>query len=169
MPISGFQAIQFKIAEMYQKVETARLLTLKAAWEADQGMDPSLNASIAKLYGTEVALEVVNEALQIFGGYGYTKMFPIEKLLRDVRLLRIYEGTSEVQRVIIAGYVMSQYQSIMPALEDLPLHREIDPLAEASAQTAWRCRICGHVHYGDEAPDECPYCFFPQSAFKKVS
>ncbi len=169
MPVSGFQAIQFKIAEMYQKVETARLLTLKAAWEADQTGDPTLNASIAKMVGTEVALEVVNEALQIFGGYGYTKMYPVEKLLRDVRLLRIYEGTSEVQRVIIAGYVMSQYQPVMPALEDLPLHRDNDPLAADASGPAWRCRICGHVHYGDEAPDECPYCFFPQSAFKKVS
>jgi len=167
-PLSGFQAIQFKIAEMYQKVETARLLTLKAAWEADQGVDPTLNASIAKLYGTEAALEVVNEALQILGGYGYTRMYPVEKLLRDVRLLRIYEGTSEVQRVIIAGFVMSQYQPVMPPLEDLPLHREVDPLADGGTGTAWRCRICGHVHYGDEAPDECPYCFFPQSAFKKV-
>jgi acyl-CoA dehydrogenase len=168
MPLSGFQAIQFKIAEMYQKVETARLLTLKAAWEADQGVDPTLNASIAKHYGTEAALEVVNEALQILGGYGYTRMFPVEKLLRDVRLLRIYEGTSEVQRVIIAGFVMSQYQPVMPPLEDLPLHREADPLADGGKGTAWRCRICGHVHYGEEAPEECPYCFFPQSAFKKV-
>ena len=75
MPISAFQAIQFKIAEMYQKIETARLLTLKAAWEADQGIDPTLNASISKFYATEVALEVVSEALQIFAGYGYTKMY----------------------------------------------------------------------------------------------
>ena len=168
MPIAGFQAIQFKIAEMYQKVETARLLTMKAAWEADQGMDPTLNASVAKLYATEVALEVVNEALQILGGYGYTKMYPVEKLLRDVRLLRIYEGTSEVQRVIVAGTVMSQYQPVMPALEDLPLHREADPLGADATEPAWRCRICGYVHYGDDAPDECPYCFFPRSAFKKA-
>ena len=167
-PIANFQAVQFKIAEMYQKVETARLLTLKAAWEADQGMDPTLSASIAKFYGTEVALEVVNEALQIFGGYGYTKMYPVEKLLRDVRLLRIYEGTSEVQRVIVSGHLMSSYQPVMPALEDLPLHRGVDPLRDEAMGTAWRCRICGYVHYGDDAPDECPYCFFPQSAFKKV-
>ncbi|BBO71953.1 acyl-CoA dehydrogenase [Desulfosarcina alkanivorans] len=168
MPVSAFQAIQFKIADMYQKVETARLMTLKAAWEADQGQDPTLNASLAKFYGTEVALEVVNEALQIFGGYGYTKMFPVEKLLRDVRLLRIYEGTSEVQRVIVSGYVMSEYQPVMPALEDLPLHRDADPHADPQTGPVWRCRMCGYVHYGDEAPDECPYCFFPQSAFKKV-
>lgn len=167
-PVANFEAIQFKIAEMYQKVETARLLTLKAAWEADQNMDPTLNASIAKFYGTEVALEVVNEALQILGGYGYTKMYPVEKLLRDVRLLRIYEGTSEVQRVIISGYVLSQYKPVMPPMEDLPLHREIDPLSAEPTSPAWRCRICGYVHYGDEAPDECPYCFFPHSAFKRT-
>lgn len=87
---------------MLQKVETSRLLTYKAAWECDQKMDGRISASISKLYATETAFEVVNEALQIFGGYGYTKIFPIERLLRDVRLLQIYEGTSEVQRVILA-------------------------------------------------------------------
>lgn len=169
--IKDYQAIQFKLADMYQKVETARLLTWKSAWESDQGKDATISASIAKIYATETALEVANEALQIFGGYGYTKMFPIEKLLRDVRLLRIYEGTSEVQRIILSGHLLSNYQSSMPALEDLPLHREYDPLDKKAAQAGqkiWRCRICGHVHYGDEAPDECPYCFFPKSAFKEV-
>ena len=100
--IANFQAIQFKIAEMYQKVETSRLLTWKSAWEADQGIDPTINASITKFYATEAAQEVVNEALQIFAGYGYTKFFPIEKLLRDMRLFRIYEGTSEIQRIVIS-------------------------------------------------------------------
>jgi acyl-CoA dehydrogenase len=170
--VADFQAIQHKIAEMYQKVETSRLLVWKAAWEADQGSDPTITASIAKFYSSEAALEVANEALQIFGGYGYTKMFPIEKLLRDTRLFRIYEGTSEVQRYIVSGYAMHAYQPVMPPLEDLPLHRDTDPADvkphNKKGQTAWRCRICGHVHYGDEAPEECPYCFFPQSAFKKV-
>jgi acyl-CoA dehydrogenase len=168
--IANFQAIQHKIAEMYQKVETSRLLVWKAAWEADNRMDPTISASIAKFYATEAALEVANEALQIFGGYGYTKMFPIEKLLRDARLYRIYEGTSEVQRYIVSGYAMNVYQPVMPPLEDLPIHRERDPaeLEGKEDATAWRCRICGYVHYGDEPPDECPYCFFPQSAFKKV-
>jgi acyl-CoA dehydrogenase len=154
---------------MYQKVETARLLTWKAAWETDQGMDSNLSASIAKMYGTEAALEVVNEAMQIFAGYGYTKMFPIEKILRDVRLLRIYEGTSEVQRVILASHLLGEYQPILPRLEDLPLHRERNPLDENAphaGKPVWRCRMCGHVHYGDEAPEECPYCFFPKAAFK---
>ena len=168
--IANFQAIQHKIAEMYQKVETSRLLVWKAAWEADNRMDPTISASIAKFYATEAALEVANEALQIFGGYGYTKMFPIEKLLRDARLYRIYEGTSEVQRYIVSGYAMNVYQPVMPPLEDLPIHREMEPADAEDKEGAavWRCRICGHVHYGDQPPDECPYCFFPKSAFKKV-
>ena len=168
--IANFQAIQHKIAEMYQKVETSRLLVWKAAWEADNRMDPTISASIAKFYATEAALEVANEALQIFGGYGYTKMFPIEKLLRDARLYRIYEGTSEVQRYIVSGYAMNVYQPVMPPLEDLPIHREMEPADAEDKEGAavWRCRICGHVHYGDQPPDDCPYCFFPKSAFKKV-
>ena len=171
MVINNYQGIQFKLAEMFQKVETARLLTWKAAWESDRGRDATLPASIAKLYATEMALEVANEALQIFGGYGYTKMYPVEKILRDVRLLRIYEGTSEVQRVILAGYLLNSYEAGLPSLEDLPLHRDFDPLDPKDprqGQKIWRCRICGHVHYGDEAPDECPYCFFPKSAFKPM-
>jgi acyl-CoA dehydrogenase len=168
--IANLQAIQHKIAEMYQKVETSRLLVWKAAWEADQGLDPTITASIAKFYSSEAALDVGNQALQILGGYGYTKMFPIEKLLRDARLFSIYEGTSEIQRHIVSGYAMNVYQPAMPPLEDLPIHREIDPaeLEGEEGKTAWRCRICGYVHYGDEPPEECPYCFFPKSAFKEI-
>ncbi len=167
--LSNFEAIQFKISEMYQKVETSRLLVWKGAWEADSGIDPTINASIAKFYATEAAMEVVNDALQIFGGYGYTEMFPIEKLLRDIRLFSIYEGTSEVQRLIVSGYVLNSYQPVMPPLEDLPLIRETDlndPAAKGAP--AWRCRMCGHIHYGEEPPEECPSCFFPKTAFKKV-
>ena len=167
--VSNFEAIQFKLAEMYQKVETSRLLVWKGAWEADNGIDPTVSASISKFYATEAAMEVVNDALQIFGGYGYTKMFPVEKLLRDIRLFSIYEGTSEVQRIIVAGHVLNSYKPAMPALEDLPLIRGID-LNDPSAKdaTAWRCRMCGHIHYGAEPPEECPSCFFPKTAFKKV-
>ncbi|MGW8194634.1 MAG: acyl-CoA dehydrogenase family protein [Desulforhopalus sp.] len=171
MTISAFQAIQFKLAEMYQKVETARLLTWKAAWDSDQQQDGRVSAAISKLYATEASFEVVSEALQIFGGYGYTKMFPIEKLLRDVRLLRIYEGTSEIQRIILADYLLEEYQPALPPLEDLPLHRECEPqdgLKAQSAERVWRCRICGHVHYGEAPPNECPYCFFPDKAFKEI-
>lgn len=171
--LANFQSLQFKIAEMYQKVETSRLLTLKAAWEADQGMDPALDASIAKFYASEAALEVANEALQIFGGYGYTKMFPIEKLLRDIRLFRIYEGTSEVQRLIVSGHALNTYEPVMPSMTDLPLHRKRAPetvnQSDDAASTAWRCRMCGYVHYGEEPPEQCPYCFFPKSAFKDTS
>ncbi|WP_419174283.1 acyl-CoA dehydrogenase family protein [Desulfosediminicola sp.] len=172
MPIANFQAIQFKLSEMFQKVETSRLLTWKAAWESDQGLDGTVSASTSKLYASETALEVVNEALQIFAGYGYTEMFPIEKLLRDVRLLRIYEGTSEIQRMILADYLMKKYESRQPRLEDLALHRDHDPLDPDSAvhsKRVWRCRICGYVHYNDSAPEKCPYCFFPEKAFKEIT
>jgi acyl-CoA dehydrogenase len=167
-PIAGFEAIQFKIAEMYQKIETARLLVWKAALEADQGLDPTISGSIAKLYGSEAALEVVNEALQIMGGYGYTKMFPLEKLLRDIRLLRIYEGTSEIQRSILAEYALKAYKPVMPALEDLPIQSQRDPSSAANTEPAWRCRLCGHVHYGPTPPEKCPYCFAPKTSFKKL-
>jgi len=101
---------------------------------------------------------VIDFRLPIFGGYGYTKMFPIEKLLWDARLYRIYEGTSEVQRYIVSGYAMNVYQPMMPPLKDLPIHREMEPVdaEDKAGATVWRCRICGHVHYGDEPPDEYP-------------
>jgi acyl-CoA dehydrogenase len=169
--IANFQAIQFKIAEMYQKVETSRLLIWKAAWEADNGIDPTINASISKLYATESAFEVVDQALQVLGGYGYTRFFPVEKLLRDTRLFRIYEGTSEVQRIILAGHAMNGYQPVMPPLEDLavPSKRDFPDVDPGTATDVWRCRMCGYVHFEADPPEECPYCFFPAKAFKKVA
>lgn len=167
-PIARFQAIQHKLADMFQKVETARLLVWKAAWEADQGGDPTIAASIAKLYASEAAFQVADEALQIFGGYGYTPLFPVEKILRDCRLFRIYEGTSEVQRHILAGHVLEAYRPVMPALEELALHREGEASGTGATPRAWRCRICGHVHLGEQPPAECPVCFFPASAFREV-
>ncbi|MCP4762452.1 MAG: acyl-CoA dehydrogenase [archaeon] len=170
--LADFQNTQFRIAEMYQKVETMRLLTLKACWESDQGMDPTITASLAKFYSTEMATEVANTALQIFAGYGFTKFFPIEKILRDIRVLTIYEGTSEVQRIVVSRHALNQYEPVMPAIEDLPMLRA-ENIKEAARegmknQTVWRCRICGHSHYGDDPPEECPYCKFPKTAFKKV-
>jgi len=168
-PLADFQAIQFKLADMLQQVETARLLTWKSAWEADQGRDPSIAAAIAKVYATEAATRVVNDALQIFGGYGYTRMFPLEKLLRDVRLLTIYEGTSEIQRVVLAGHALKNHQPAMPPLEELPMLRGLDlGDPEQRGTSAWRCRQCGHIHYGPEPPPECPFCFFPQGAFRQI-
>ncbi|MEW6187718.1 MAG: acyl-CoA dehydrogenase family protein [Thermodesulfobacteriota bacterium] len=171
-PLAQNQAIQFKLAEMVQMVETARLLVWKAAWETDQGLDNALSASMAKFYGAEMAMKVVQEALQIFGGYGYTRMFPIEKLFRDIRLFSIYEGTDEIQRSIVAAQILAGYRPVMPPLEDLPLLREWDPSDTSEEmsrdRTAWRCRMCGHVHYGPEPPGNCPYCFFPKTMFKKI-
>jgi acyl-CoA dehydrogenase len=166
--IGEFQAIQHKIADMFQKVETARLLVWKAAWEADQDLDPTVAASVAKLYSSEVAVEIADEALQIFGGYGYTRLFPIEKILRDCRLFRIYEGTSEIQRQILAGHAMKAYRPVMPPLEELPIGTPGEAEGPEAGGKAWRCRMCGHVHYGDAPPEECPYCFYPKTAFKPV-
>ena len=170
--LADFQNTQFKIAEMYQKVETSRLLTWKACWEADQGIDPTINASLSKFYTTEAAFEVANQALQLFAGVGYTRNFPIEKLLRDIRVLTIYEGTSEVQRMVVSRHALNGYQPIMPNLDDLPRLKAED-VEEAArdgmkAQTVWRCRMCGHIHYGEEPPEECPLCRFPKGVFKKV-
>ena len=171
-PIAAYQGIQFKIAEMFQKVETARLLTWKAAWEADNTPDATISASVAKLYASEAALEVANEALQVFGGYGYTSFFPVEKLLRDTRLFRIYEGTSEVQRMVLSDYALKTYKPVMPSLEELPMIRDKawDMLSEEEKESgaAWRCRMCGHVHHGSDPPDRCPYCFVASTAFKKI-
>ena len=166
--IGEFQAIQHKIADMFQKVETARLLVWKSAWEADQGLDPTVAASVAKLYSSEIAFEIANEALQIFGGYGYTRLFPIEKILRDCRLFRIYEGTSEIQRQILAGHAMKAYRPVMPPLEELPIGTPGEAEGPEAGGKAWRCRMCGHVHYGDAPPEECPYCFYPKTAFNPV-
>ena len=96
-----------------------------AALEADGGQDPTISASIAKFYASEAAMEVVEEALQVFGGYGYTRFFPVEKLLRDIRLLKIYEGTSEVQRIIVSGFVLNHYRPVMPPLEPFCVPEEL--------------------------------------------
>lgn len=101
-PISDFEAIQFKLADMATELEAARLLTFKAARLKDDGKDVTKDAAIAKLYSSEIATKATNEAVQIFGGYGFVKDYPVEKFYRDVKLLTIGEGTSEVQRIVIA-------------------------------------------------------------------
>ncbi|MGL4772366.1 MAG: acyl-CoA dehydrogenase [Clostridium sp.] len=102
-PLSAFQGLQWMIAEMDTKVEAARLLVYKAAWLKDQKMPYSVEAARAKLYAAEVAMEVTTKAVQIFGGYGYTKEYPVERMMRDAKITEIYEGTSEVQKMVIAG------------------------------------------------------------------
>ncbi len=115
-PIGNYQVIQEKIANMYKDIEAARLLTYKAAWEADQGMDNNLSSSIAKAFASDVVMNVTTEAIQVFGGYGYLRTYPVEKLFRDAKLYQIYEGTSEIQRIVISRFVMKQYQHAMPFL-----------------------------------------------------
>jgi len=95
-PISNYQVIQEKIANMYKDIEAARLLTHKAAWEADQGLDNNMSSAIAKAFASDVAMNVTTEAVQIYGGYGYLRTYPVEKLFRDAKLYQIYEGTSAV-------------------------------------------------------------------------
>jgi len=101
-PIAKFQAIQFMLADMAIKVETARLMVWKAAWMTDRGQPPSLESSIAKCYASDIAMEVTTDAVQIFGGYGYIKEYPVEKYMRDAKLMQIYEGTNQIQRLVIA-------------------------------------------------------------------
>ncbi|MFD1781266.1 acyl-CoA dehydrogenase family protein [Fredinandcohnia salidurans] len=100
--LSTFQAIQFKLADMAMKIELARNMVYKAAWLKDQGRSFSKEASMAKLYASEICMEVTNQAVQIHGGYGYMKEYHVERFMRDAKLLEIGEGTSEIQRMVIA-------------------------------------------------------------------
>jgi alkylation response protein AidB-like acyl-CoA dehydrogenase len=104
--IMNHQAVAFKLADMATQVETARLLCLKAAWHKDQGMDYNLSGSMAKLYASEIAQTVTSEAVQIHGGYGYVKEFHVERLMRDAKITQIYEGTSEVQKIVISRTIL---------------------------------------------------------------
>jgi len=105
-PISDHQAIQFKLAEMHTKIQAARLLVYKAACDKDQGLDYVESAAIAKLYASEVAMWVTTEAVQIHGGYGYVREFHVERLMRDAKITQIYEGTSEIQKLVIAREIL---------------------------------------------------------------
>jgi acyl-CoA dehydrogenase len=101
-PIASFQGIQFKLADMAIKIEGARLLTWQAAWLADHGLRHASPSAIAKCYASDIAMEVTTEAVQVLGGYGYIKEYPVEKLMRDAKAFQIYMGTNEIQRYLIA-------------------------------------------------------------------
>ncbi len=101
-PIADFQAIQFKLADMATQIEAARMLTLRAAYLKDKGEDYVMAAAMAKLYASKVAVASALEAIQIHGGYGYMKEYHVERFLRDAKITEIYEGTSEVQRIVIS-------------------------------------------------------------------
>ncbi len=104
--ISEFQAIQHKLTDMATEIDASRLLTFRAAWMLDQGHRVTKESSMAKLFSSETAVRVANEAVQVHGGYGFTKDYPVEKFYRDVKLLTIGEGTSEIQRMIIARQIL---------------------------------------------------------------
>jgi butyryl-CoA dehydrogenase len=107
-PLSDFQAIQFYLADMATEIDAARLLTWKAAWTKDRAKRYTLEAAQAKLFASEMAQRVTNKALQIHGGYGYTKEYNVERYFRDARITEIYEGTSEIQKMVIADWVLNK-------------------------------------------------------------
>ena len=108
-PIADFQAIRFMLADMATKIEAASLLIYKAAWLKDNGKSVTEQAAMAKLFASEIGVEVADKALQIFGGYGYVKDFPVEKFYRDMKLCTIGEGTSEIQRIVIAREILKTF------------------------------------------------------------
>ena len=106
-PISKLQAIQFKLADMYLRIEASRLLVYKAAWMKDNKMNYAMDSAMCKLFAAETAMYVTKEAVQIHGGYGYIVEYEVERMYRDAKITEIYEGTSEVQRVVIAKALLS--------------------------------------------------------------
>lgn len=106
-PISDHQAIAFKLADMATQIEAARMLVYKAAWLKDQGESYTLAAAMAKLFASKVAMEVTVEAIQVHGGYGFVKEYHVERLMRDAKITQIYEGTSEIQKMVISRSILS--------------------------------------------------------------
>ena len=105
-PIASFQMVQGMLADMAMKVETARLMVQKACWMRDQGMEFSKEAAMAKCYAADTAMQVTTNAVQVMGGYGYTKEYPVEKMMRDAKIMQIYEGTNQIQRLVIANKLL---------------------------------------------------------------
>jgi butyryl-CoA dehydrogenase len=108
-PIADFQAIQFMLADMSVEIDAARLLVRKAAWKQDTGARFSMDAAMAKLFASEMSTRVAHKAIQIHGGNGYSREYPVERAYRDARITEIYEGTSEIQRLVIAAWVLKSY------------------------------------------------------------
>ena len=108
-PIAEFQAIQFMLADMATEIDAARLLARRAAWKQDSGARFSMEAAIAKLFASEMSTRVAHKAIQIHGGNGYSSEYPVERAYRDARITEIYEGTSEIQRLVIAAWVLKSY------------------------------------------------------------
>ncbi len=113
VPIAQHQAIQFLLADMAKDIEAARLLVYKAAWLADQGVRNTKEAALAKAFAADVAMKVTTDAVQIYGGMGYTKWHPVEKLMRDAKVIQIYEGTAQIMRLIIARQMLRETESML--------------------------------------------------------
>lgn len=105
-PIASFQMIQAMVADMAIKVETARLMVQKVCWMRDQGINFTKEAAMAKCYAADVAMQVTTDAVQIMGGYGYSREYPVEKMMRDAKIMQIYEGTNQIQRLVIANKIL---------------------------------------------------------------
>lgn len=107
-PLTKHQAIQFKLADMATRIEASRLLTYKAAWLESNNLPYGKASAMAKLYAGDTAMFVTTEAVQVLGGYGYTRDYPVERMMRDAKITQIYEGTNEIQKVVIANYLMKE-------------------------------------------------------------
>ena len=118
-PISQHQAIAFKLADMATEVEAARLLVYRAAWMKDQGMDYGMASAMAKVFSSEVAMKTATQAVQVHGGYGYVKEYHVERLMRDAKITEIYEGTSEIQRIVISREILNG-QLYLPYMPPTP-------------------------------------------------
>ncbi|MFL5956106.1 MAG: acyl-CoA dehydrogenase family protein, partial [Solirubrobacterales bacterium] len=123
VPIAMHQAIQFMIADMATEVEAARLLTWQGAVELDQGKRNTLSSSHAKRFAADTAMKVTTDAVQVYGGYGFIKEYPVEKLMRDAKIMQLYEGTSQIQRLVIAR------ETLLPRRIDEP---QPEPAAAAA-------------------------------------
>jgi acyl-CoA dehydrogenase len=108
VPLSSHQAIQFMIADMAMKIEASRLLVHKAAWLLDNGQPNTTLASYAKAFAADSCMQIATDAVQIYGGYGYSKEYPVEKIMRDAKLIQVYEGTSQIQRMVIAKEIFTR-------------------------------------------------------------
>lgn len=102
-PVASFQGVQFQLADMATQIQAARLLVYNAAFRAGNGLSYSQDSAMAKLFASETAMKVTTQAVQLFGGYGYTREFPVERMMRDAKITEIYEGTSEIQRLVIGS------------------------------------------------------------------
>ena len=111
-PIASFQMIQAMVADMAIKVETARLMVQKVCWMRDQGMNFTKEAAMAKCYAADVAMQVTTDAVQIMGGYGYSREYPVEKMMRDAKIMQIYEGTNQIQRLVIANKILYEVMMV---------------------------------------------------------